>query len=431
MNPLLVASFVVPLLGSDTLGVQKPAVDSAEAKVPFGHADFTWMNGQSRQRSTPLQLGKYVTGSLYLDTYFSQSNNRPRDNTIVGSASIGRSGEFQINLASVGVSWNYQNVIGRIELQSGSMLNIVQDLDGSVGRGRNLTTAGLRNIRQATAGYHFDKGYGIDVEAGIFASYVGLESYLLGENWNYHRSLVCDFTPFYFQGVRASFYPTQKLKLEPWIMNGFQTYGRWNAAPSVGFSTYYRPTGSLGLIGNFYYGADQRGNPGRKRFHHDNSVLLRYLDRPTAYGISKMAFSLNSHYGFEQGGNGPSADQAYMAGTSFVNRIWFNQDKLALAVRAELVANPSRYLAPAPTPGGFTDGGTGFTARGLTATFDVMPTDFFSVRAEVMTRASSVPFFAGPGGTTSVDGYLGTPGDFTPDVRRAQTLFTLALNFRL
>lgn len=445
MIPLITATLLASLHTADTLrarpevpdsGGPRPTttitrIDTAASEVPFAWADFTWMNGQSRQRSTPLQFGTSLTGSLYLDTYYALSSNRPRDNTLTGSATIGRSGEFQINLTSVGVSWNHQNVIGRIELQTGNMLDIVQDLDGSVHRGRNLSTANLRNIRQASVGYHVDKAHGLDIEAGIFSSYIGLESYLLAENWNYNHALVSDFTPFYLQGVRASFYPTAKLKLEPWIMNGFQTFGRWNAMPSVGFSTHYRPTGSLGLIANLYYGADQRGNPARKRFHHDHSVLVRYLDRPTSHGVSKMAFSLNNHYGFERGGDGPSSADAYMAGTSFTNRIWFDRDRLAIAVRGEVITNPSRYLALAPTPVGFVDDGTSLNVRGLTATIDLMPTDFFTVRGEVMTRASDIPFFAGPGGTTSADGYQGTAGDFVPDVRRAQTLFTLAINFRL
>src|SRR5438105_2414400 len=88
--------------------------------------DVTWMNGQSRQRDFPLAgLSKYVTGSLYLDTYYAFSTHRPRDHTLVGSASVGRHGEFQLNLASAGLEWNYRHVIGRISVQTGDMLNIV------------------------------------------------------------------------------------------------------------------------------------------------------------------------------------------------------------------------------------------------------------------------------------------------------------------
>ena len=45
-------------------------------------------------------------------------------------------------------------------------------------------------------------------------------------DWNYQRSVVCEHTPFYFQGMRVQIYPSDRVKIEPWVMNGWQTYGR-------------------------------------------------------------------------------------------------------------------------------------------------------------------------------------------------------------
>jgi len=413
----------------------KPGATTAqgpEKKVPFGFGDFTWMNGNNRQKTQPL-TNEFGTVTLYFDAYYNHSFNRPRDNTIVGSATTGRDGEIQINLASVGFETLYKNVIGKITFQTGDQLNIVQEVDGSTTRGRNLSNDNLKHIREATAGYHFDKWYGVNVEAGIFPSYIGLESYLLAENWSYNRSLVCDFTPFYFQGMRVQIYPTAKLKQEIWVMNGFQTYGKWNRNLAVGSSTYYRPKEGLGFVANFYYGTDQKNNPDRKRFHHDDSILVRYLNKPESTGVSKMAFSLNSHYGFETGGIGPSRSRAYMTGTSLANRIWFDKDKLAFTIRGEAITNPSRYLAPVPTPSGFLPGADNDSLKlyGITSTFDIMPTDNVAFRMEFMHRGSNVPFFAGRRGTTSPDGFQGTPGDFVPDVRKRENRLTFAINFRL
>jgi hypothetical protein len=405
------------------------APDSATPKVPFAFGDFTWMNGQSRQKDFPLAFSKFITTSVYIDTYYAFSTNQPRDNTLVGSATIGRHNEFMINLASVGIQVNYKNVLGNLSLQTGSMLNIVQDLDGTAPRGRNLTTQNLHNIREATVGYHFDKDYGVNVEAGIFMSYIGLESYLLAENWNYHRSLVCDFTPFYFQGVRVQYFPNEKVKIEPWIMNGFQTYGKFNSAPSVGTSIYYRPSESLGFITNVYYGEDTPGIPERKRFHSDQSILGRYYNNPTSSGISKAAFSINNHVGFQTGG-GAKADSVYMLGLAAANRVWFNEDKLAFTVRGEFITNPTRYLSP---PAAYSASGDQNSLKigGVTGTFDIMPTDFMAFRFEVMSRKSNVPYFAGRGGTTTAADGFPSSDPFTPDGVKTQTLLTAAINFRM
>jgi hypothetical protein len=243
-------------------------------------------------------------------------------------------------------------------------------------------------------------------------SYIGLENYLLAENWSYSRSLVCDFTPFYFQGLRLQYFPNARWKVEPWITNGWQSYGAWNDVPSVGLSTSYRPRESLGFVANFYYGADTRDDPERKRFHSDHSVLARYFNAPKSGGISQAAFSINNHLGFERGGSSSLAGS--FLGTSIANRVWIDRDRLAVTVRGEVVSNPQRYLTIPPSPSGFSDGGTSMRLRGITGTIDLMPTDFLAWRFEYLGRTANVPYFAGR------TGYA-----------RNQHLVSAAVNFRL
>jgi Putative beta-barrel porin-2, OmpL-like. bbp2 len=400
----------------------------AEKRVPFADADYTWMNGQSKQKDFPFTFSPYVTPSLYFDGYYAYSLNQPKDNTLTGTASTGRHNEFTINLLSIGFDWSYKNVIGRITLQWGAMLDIVQSLDGTTARGHSLSIEALKHIREATAGYHFDVMYGVNMEMGLFMSYIGLESYLLAENWNYNRSLICEFTPFYFTGVRAQIFPSKNVKIEPWLMNGYQSYGKWNEAPSAGLSLRWHPREWLGLVANFYAGTDTKNDPGRVRFHHDHSVLARLYDNKDG-ALSKVAFSLNNHAGFEQGGAVSDSRKAYLVGTSAALRAWFAKDRLALTGRFEALRHAGGYSAQFPPPGFVA--GDDFTIAGVTGTVEIMPMDLFSIRPEIVYRTASVPFFAGPGGTTSPDGFQGTPGPFTPDVRKDQVLVMLGANFRL
>jgi hypothetical protein len=395
--------------------------------APFAWGDFTWMNGQSRQKDFPLQFNKAITLSVYVDAYYAFSLNHPSDDTLWGSSTLGRSNELQINLASIGLEWNWRHVIGRFSLQYGSMLNIVQDQDASVNRGANISLSSLRYIREAALGWHWDRLAGINLEGGIFLSYMGLESYLLAENWLYTRSLVCDATPFYFSGLRLQIFPTTKMKVELWLTNGWQTYAKWSFAPSGGLALRWSPREWLSLIANFYVGTDTLDTPHRVRFHNDDSIVMRLWNRPASRALSKLAFSLNGHGGFEGGGaNLPGPSEAWVAGFAFALRAWFLRDFLALTARAEYFANPSRYLAPLPPPGLANDGTTTLAIYGFTGSVEIMPTDFFSVRAEVNWRRANVGYFAGPGGTTA-----DPLGDAGPSLRRDQTLLLLAANFRL
>ena len=477
LTAALAAGALVPALAqtTETATAQNPATkaDTATAKVPFDGMDLSWVNGQNRQQNFPLQFKDkdgetVVTATSFLDANFNYNFARPIDHTQTISAVMGRTNEFSLALASIGIESNYKNIIGRLWLQTGAMLNVIQETDGSVLRGRNtgttigangantgtgITTNNLKYIREAAAGYHFNVAYGLNVEAGIFMSYIGLESYVTQENWSYQRSLVCDFTPFYFQGARVQFYPTKKFKTELWLMNGWQTYHTFNNRPAIGNSNYYRPSENLQLVANFYYGNDTRPGsdsaasghasyPGVQRFHHDNSIVARYYHKDKKgplHGITQAAFSLNTHYGFQSGtnpdGNEVLAKNNYMFGSSFANRLWFAKNKLAFTTRVGFVNNPSRYLSFNPSVKGFNDNNTTsrLTAKEVTATFDIMPSDFVTFRVEYLHRWADVPYFAGPGGTTSPSGYADQvlPANYAPDLRNYENRVIFAVNFRL
>ena len=51
------------------------------------------------------------------------------------------------------------------------------------------------------------------MDAGIFVSYVGLFSYYNFDNWTYQPSYVSSNTPWFFNGVRIQYFPTDKLKI--------------------------------------------------------------------------------------------------------------------------------------------------------------------------------------------------------------------------
>lgn len=434
--------FAISLMAQDSTKI---------TKIPFEGMDLTWVNGQNRQKDFPLVLtdkkGETIlTGVAYLDGHFNYNFARPKDNTQTISAVTARSNEFSLALASIGIESNYKNIIGRLWLQTGSMLNVVQEADGSVARGRNTSTGNLKFIREAAAGYHFNVNHGLNVEMGIFMSYIGLESYMTQENWSYQRSMVCDFTPFYFQGARVQYYPSKKFKTELWVLNGWQTYNSWSKGLGVGNSNYYRPNENLQLVANFYYGTDSKSGTNQlskiRRFHHDNSVVFRYYKNKgkSAKGLSQAAFSINNHYGF-QNGDGVKSKDNYMTGTSIANRLWFNKNKLGLTLRGDYVTNPGGYLAFSPAvSGGIPNdyelaiaSGKSLKMTQLSATFDVMPSDFVTFRLEFAHRNANVPYFPGSGGTTSQTGFNNDVLDPTwkADLRKIENRIIAAVNFRL
>jgi len=172
--------------------------------------------------------------------------------------------------------------------------------DASPSKGQWSLADAYRYVSEAYGGYHFDVLHGINVQAGIFMSYVGLWSYYNFDNWTYQPSYVSSNTPWFFDGVRVQIFASEKLKIEPWLVNGWQSYGKFNQAPGGGLQVLYRPTGSFSVLGNQYFGTDTLNTPGRKRIHTDDSVMVKYYENKGA-GVSKAAASLTVDAGCEFG----------------------------------------------------------------------------------------------------------------------------------
>jgi hypothetical protein len=408
---------------------------------PFAYADWTWLNGNARNKDAVWD-SKFFTPEIRLDTDFVSSFNHPKDDTIGGSTEIFRSNEVQLDQISFGGDFHWQDVRARILTMGGMFAVTTPRNDGSVGRGQWDLRGAYKYFSEAYGGYHFNVNHGINVDAGIFVSYIGLFSYYNFDNWAYQPSYVSSNTPWFFNGLRIQWFPTNKLKIEPWIINGWQSYGRFGTKPGVGGQILYRPAPWISLVFNNYgVGEDTlwTGNVplGRSRFHSDNSVEIKYYDRPDKF-VDKMAFSLTGDLGCEYGGgvschhneplttaaNGSpkGGPQQSFAGWMLYNRWWFNKDKYAITVGGGAFDNPGRYLTLLQPINGadavsgspyFPEGpGLPFKAWDNSITFDYMPKQYITFLWEFGYRHADVPYFTGRGGITPPGGNNGAPGQF-------------------
>ena len=208
----------------------EPEVKKAE---PFAFADFTWLSGNPRTKESPIDT-KVFTGEFRVDTNYTTASTTRKDDTIAGSSEVFRHGEFQVTQLGIGGDFHYENVQGRLMTQFGMYSTTTPRNDASPARGQWDLDDAYRYISEAYGGYHFDVLNGINVQAGIFMSYVGLWSYYNFDNWTYQPSYVSSNTPWFFNGMRVQIFPSDKLKIEPWLVNGWQSYGKFNDAPGVG-----------------------------------------------------------------------------------------------------------------------------------------------------------------------------------------------------
>ncbi len=424
--------------------------ETTTKSAPFP-GDWTWLNSNGRVVDTPMAT-KYFTPEIRFDVNYILDYNHPEDDSMGGSTEMFRSDEVQLEQVSVGGDFRLQNVRGRILTMDGLFGTTTPRNDASYNRGQwNLSNA-YRYFSEAWGGYHWNVNHGLNADAGIFVSYIGLFSYYNADNWAYQPSFVSSNTPWFFNGLRIQWFPTAKLKIEPWIINGWQSYARYNGKPGLGGQILYRPKPYLDFVWNNYgLGEDDAGYPGRSRVHADYSAQVKYYDKPKAF-FDKAAFTLTGDLGCEYGGglsSGPysptgaspekGTSSTYTGGVNCHNsrngrpkqdfegwmaytRFWFKKDLYAVTLGGGQMNNPGRYLTLLPpinnatastgTPYFTENGGDRAQMHDGTVTFDYMPSQYITFRVEQSYRYSDVPYWTGRGGITPPGGNNGNPADY-------------------
>lgn len=417
--------------------------DTTAKAEPFAWGDFSWIQGNNRQTRAVLD-SKYVTGGITMDCNYNYSFNKPVDHTNSGSTATFRSNEFNISYIEAGGEFHdpESGARAKLMLQFGTRATGIPRNDNTPLRGQFDLYNALRYVTEGYAGIHLKKMHGINIDFGIFKSYVGLLSYNNFENWNYQPSFTSDNTPWFFTGGRVQLFPTDRLKVELWLVNGWQTYGMFNETPGVGYQVMWRPQEWISLLSSSYVGWDTPDNKQRMRFHTDNSAVIRYHNNPDAKLIPKAALSITADLGFENGGgvvpfNGDSITPAqHFLSAMIYNRFWIGKKQhWAWTTGGGVIKNPGRYLALLPAGNGVVTQNPGDPFSGWDASTGVqyMPNEFLTFGLEFVTRHTDTPYFSGPGGVTSPNGWnapIGNPAGFTADLVKDENRLIASLIFR-
>lgn len=432
-----------PAVSAAGLNATPDSASAANARIaPFSDWDWTWLNGNPRTKEEPFD-SKFFTPEIRADITYTYDFNKPIDNTIGGSSEIFRSNEIQLEQLGVGGDFHFDNVRARLMTQFGMYSETTPRNDPSPAKGQwDLDTAD-RYLAEAYGGYHINALDGINIDAGIFLSYVGLFSYYNFDNWAYQPSYVSSNTPWFFEGLRVQIFPNPHLKIEPWFINGWQSYGSANSRKGLGGQIKWTPRPWVNVISNNYsLGHDDLYIPNRGRIHTDDSVEIKYYDQPQNF-LDRLAFSFTGDLGCEFGPSTTTSSGVYLQGVgclgntkdpksvggdhfgpginpkqSFIgfmlyNRAWFKKDRYGLTIGGGKINNPGRYLVLLPPINGETAPSAAinspyfsenpsdpYKAWDSSITFDYMPRQWLTFRWEYDYRHASVPYWTGRGGIT-------------------------------
>ncbi len=427
-RPALAVALVLaspPAFAEDPLDVREPT---------FGEFDFSWMNGNNPQPDSLLKTGP-LTLSLYIDTYFNYQFHRPIDHTIFPTTTAPRHDEISLNLAHIGFDvTGLDGPIGRLYIQYGSTVETIAGQDTTTTRGFYLTNRLLQIVQQAAVGWHYHYLHGVNVELGIFPSYVGLESYLPEENWAYNHAFMSDFTPYYFFGFRGQLMLTRRMKLELWAVNGWQTFGEWHEGRAGGYLWNRRPREWLSLVNSFYAGREAQGDPDSLRLYSDNNVQVQYYKSSAQECIPRsLAFSIVADLGHEHRGNAPSG---WMGGAQIAHHIEWTA-KWKTGIRLDFYDDQTQAIStkfPVGSVYPWPDSGP-LRVGGGSLTLDYWPSPWMLTRLEYSHREANQPYFSGHGGITGPGGLPPTDpmaaAAFMPDLVGSDDRVTFNVTLRL
>lgn len=277
-----------------------------------------------------------IQWGLFVDTFYAYDSNRPASRERLFTTLPTRHNEFALNLAYLEAKVSAAKWRARLALQTGTSVNAnyASEIRDKSKTGMQLADyASL--IQEAYAGYFVaDKVW---VDAGIYFSHIGSESFISRDNPTYTRSLVADFSPYYQAGVRASYQLNPQWAFQLHLINGWQNIIENNEAKSVGTQISFSPSPHFSVTYNTVL-----GDEAAFRTFHD--LIIRYA--PTNFWELTLVGDLGTQ---EKAALGSTA---LWGGTALVQKFTFDA-KSRIGVRAEYYQDRHGVIVPTGTARGF------------------------------------------------------------------------------
>jgi hypothetical protein len=200
--------------------------------------------------------GKFSLGG-FIDTYYTYDFNNPFDMNRAYTTQPLRHNEFNINLGFLDAKFTDENVRARLALHTGTYV------DSNYAAEPQL----LKNIFEASGGFKISDNIWID--AGIFPAHIGFEGAISKDNWNYSRSLMADYSPYYEAGIKLSTTFNDKLSGQLLILNGWQNIRETNSSKAAGLQLQYKPLDNMSITYNNFLGSEVPDKDG---------LLLRFFN---------------------------------------------------------------------------------------------------------------------------------------------------------
>jgi hypothetical protein len=313
-----------------------------------------------------------VTFGGFVDGYYAYDFNRPANLDRAYTTQAARHDEFNINLAFVDATLSAPRLRGRFAAQFGTAVQANYATEPRLG-----TLSGpdvSRFIQEAFVGYQVASSLWLD--GGVFFSPFGSESWISRDNWNYTRSLIAEYSPYYEAGVKATWQATPALSAQLHVINGWQNISETNSDKALGVRVDYTVSPRLALAYDGFVGNEMPDTAAKQtRLWQEGIITLGLTDRLQLRGTFD--------YGTQQRKSG--GGHAVWRGWATIAR-YQASPTLAVATRGEGYSDPEQVIV-------LTGQGYGLRATGWSVNTDVVPHPRLLWRTEWRGLSARDPLF--------------------------------------
>jgi hypothetical protein len=328
----------------------------------------------------------------YFDIFGTYQTTRPANGENPFSSYPFRGNEFGISYAYVQAKYEDTKMVATVALNMGNIVDLMYEEQPPL----------LKLVREMSVGYKFNEEWWID--AGIFPSVYGTESFITKNNFHATRSITGDFSPDYEEGFRLN-YHKEYWQAKLLVTNGWQVLQpSANSRRAFGTMLEYHIPGKLKLNWSTYNGVVQQRPPldlgpdVPLTFRQFNNIFIQYFS-------GRWSFQSVFDLGWQKSADNKTWQQWVGNANSIRYKI---SDKVSTAVRWDSYWDPTEKVMFPSMPDNYIRGTGdwpnivpgGFQVDSYTWTVDYSPVQNILFRWEARTYHSRTGVAIFPDGDT-------------------------------
>lgn len=304
-----------------------------------------------------------------LDVFYVYDANRPQ--TLQRQAflvSYNRHNQPNVNLGILKLGVDHARYRANLALQAGTYV-----------RDNYATEAkGLRHLFEANAGISLNRRRNLWLDAGIFASHIGFESAVAGDNWTMTRSLLAENSPYYLTGLKLSHQPQERWEWAALLLSGWQRiqFLPGNSLPAIGTQVKFSPGKEISFNWSTFLGTNDPDSLRRMRYFNNLYGQFRISER--------WALIAGFDIGVQQKQKHSRTYDVWYSPVLIAQ--WTMQRQWKMALRGEYYHDPESVIIP-------TFSRQGFKTAGFSLNIDYVPVAYVLCRLEARWMRASDPVF--------------------------------------